>query len=54
VLEPSSELLDLHFGAWVPEAETSVRFDDPQLAISWPLPLLGLSRHALPQPSGPR
>ena len=43
VLEPGSELLYLHSGAWVPEAETGVRWDDPQLAIAWPLPVAGLS-----------
>ena len=43
VLETDSELLYLHSGAWVPEAETGVSFDDPQLAIQWPLPPLGLS-----------
>ncbi|WP_255003121.1 dTDP-4-dehydrorhamnose 3,5-epimerase family protein [Cyanobium sp. HWJ4-Hawea] len=32
VLEASSELLYLHSGAWVPEAETGLRFDDAQLA----------------------
>ena len=50
VLEPGSELLYLHSGAWVPEAETGVRFDDPQLAIPWPLPPRGLSERdqALP------
>ena len=50
VLEAGSELLYLHSGAWVPEAETGVRFDDPQLAIQWPLPPLGLSGrdHGLP------
>lgn len=37
VLEPASELLYLHSGTWVPEAETGLRWDDPQLAISWPL-----------------
>ena len=36
MLEPGSELLYLHSGAWVPEAETGVRWDDPQLAIAWP------------------
>ena len=41
VLEPNSELIYLHSGHWVPEAETGVRFDDPQLAIEchlayWP------------------
>ena len=50
VLEPGSELLYLHSGAWVPEAETGVRFDDPQLAISWPLPPLGLSERDLDLP----
>lgn len=43
VLEPWSELLYLHSGAWEPEAETSVRWDDPQLAITWPLPAAELS-----------
>ena len=47
VLEPGSELLYLHSGAWVPEAETGVRYDDPQLAISWPLLPLGLSERDL-------
>jgi dTDP-4-dehydrorhamnose 3,5-epimerase len=50
VLEPGSELLYLHSGAWVPEAETGVRFDDPQLAISWPLTPLGLSERDLALP----
>ena len=43
VLEPGSELLYLHSGAWVPESESGVRWDDPQLAITWPLPPKGLS-----------
>jgi dTDP-4-dehydrorhamnose 3,5-epimerase len=50
VLELGSELLYLHSGAWVPEAETGVRFNDPQLAISWPLPPLGLSERDLALP----
>lgn len=50
VLEPGSELLYLHSGAWVPSAETGVRFDDPQLAIPWPLPPLGLSERDLALP----
>jgi dTDP-4-dehydrorhamnose 3,5-epimerase len=44
VLEPGSELLYIHSGAWVPEAETGVRWDDPQLAIAWPLPPTELSK----------
>jgi dTDP-4-dehydrorhamnose 3,5-epimerase len=43
VLETGSELLYLHSGAWVPEAETGVRWDDPLLAIPWPLPVAELS-----------
>ena len=50
VLEPGSELLYLHSGAWVPEAETGVRFEEPQLAIRWPLPPLGLSERDLALP----
>ena len=55
VLEPASELLYLHSGAWVPEAETGIRVNDPQLAISWPLPVLGLSERdlSLPQLESP-
>jgi dTDP-4-dehydrorhamnose 3,5-epimerase len=50
VLEARSELLYLHSGAWVPEAETGARFDDPQLAIAWPLPPTGLSDRDLGLP----
>ena len=50
MLEPCSELLYLHSGSWVPEAETGVRFDDPQLAIPWPLPPSGLSERDLALP----
>jgi dTDP-4-dehydrorhamnose 3,5-epimerase len=49
-LEPGSELLYLHSGTWVPEAETGVRFNDPQLAITWPLPPTGLSQRDLALP----
>jgi dTDP-4-dehydrorhamnose 3,5-epimerase len=50
VLEASSELLYLHSGGWVPEAETGVRFDDPQLSIPWPLPVTELSDRDLSLP----
>ena len=43
VLEPGSELLYLHSGDWVPEADSGERWDDPQLAITWPLLPKGLS-----------
>lgn len=50
VLEPSSELLYLHSGTWTPGSETGVRFNDPRLAIHWPLPPTNLSERdqALP------
>lgn len=51
VLEPYSELLYLHSGAWEPKAETGVRFDDVTLAISWPLTPKGLSIRDLALPS---
>ena len=50
VLEPSTELLYIHSGVWVPAAETGIRFDDPQLAINWPLPARGLSERDLALP----
>jgi dTDP-4-dehydrorhamnose 3,5-epimerase len=43
VLETGSELLYLHSGVWVPQAEIGVRWDDPQLAIAWPLATTELS-----------
>lgn len=43
VLEPNSELLYLHSGSWVQEAEIGVRWNDPQLSIPWPLPITDLS-----------
>ena len=50
VLEQCSELFYLHSGDWAPEAETGVRFDDPVLAIPWPLTPLGLSERDLALP----
>ena len=44
VFEPGSELLYLHSGMWVPGAESGVRWDDPQLAITWPLPPKEISK----------
>ena len=43
VFEPGSELLYLHSDVWVPSAETGVRWDDPHLAVAWPLPPTVLS-----------
>ena len=38
VLEPGSEMLYLHTAFYAPDAEVGVRFDDPKLAIGWPMP----------------
>jgi dTDP-4-dehydrorhamnose 3,5-epimerase len=43
VLEPDSELLYLHSGPWVSGGETGVRWNDPTLAIPWPLSVADLS-----------
>jgi dTDP-4-dehydrorhamnose 3,5-epimerase len=43
VLEPDSELLYLHSGIWAPEAEIGVRWDDPQLSITWPVAVCDFS-----------
>ena len=50
VLEPRSELLYLHSREWVPEVETGVRYDDPELAIAWPLRPNDLSARDLALP----
>ncbi|HET7547367.1 MAG TPA: dTDP-4-dehydrorhamnose 3,5-epimerase [Usitatibacter sp.] len=43
VLEPDSELLYLHTAHYAKEAEGGVRFDDPRVAIAWPLAPVDLS-----------
>ena len=42
-LEPNSELLYFHTAFYQPEFESGVMYNDPKLAISWPLPVVGLS-----------
>ncbi|MDB4766936.1 dTDP-4-dehydrorhamnose 3,5-epimerase family protein [bacterium] len=42
-LESSSELLYLHTAFYNAEAEGGVRFDDPAIKISWPLPAADIS-----------
>jgi dTDP-4-dehydrorhamnose 3,5-epimerase len=42
-LKPESELLYLHTAGYSPEAEGGIRFDDPLVAISWPLPVSDIS-----------
>lgn len=43
VLEPESELLYLHTAFYAPEFESGLRFNDPVLDISWPMPLADVS-----------
>ena len=43
VLSPSTELLYLHSGSWIPEADHGVHWRDPQLSIPWPMPPTELS-----------
>ena len=42
-LEKNSELLYLHTESFSPKYEGGVRFDDPDLAIDWPLPVTDIS-----------
>ncbi len=43
VLKPDSELLYLHSESYSPDHEDGLRFDDPRLAIDWPLPARDIS-----------
>ena len=43
VLEPNSDVLYLHTGDWIPEYERGIRWNDPNLSISWPLKPTNLS-----------
>jgi len=43
VLEAPAEVLYLHTAFYTPEAEGGVSWNDPALAISWPLPPVDLS-----------
>ncbi len=51
VLESESELLYLHTAFYQPSSEVGLRYDDPRLAITWPLTVADLSvrdqQHAL-------
>lgn len=44
VLEPGSELLYLHTEFYSPKVEGGVPFNDPRLAIAWPLPVTDISQ----------
>lgn len=43
VLEPESELLYLHTNFYNPEAEGALRYNDPSIGVSWPLPVTDIS-----------
>lgn len=43
VLEAGSELVYLHTAFYTPETEGGVRYDDPAVAIDWPLPVTDVS-----------
>ena len=43
VLSDEAQLLYMHTAAWAPECEGGLRYDDPRLAIDWPLPVTQLS-----------
>lgn len=43
VLQPDTELLYFHSDYYTPAMEGGVRFDDPALAIDWPLPPADIS-----------
>ena len=50
VLLPNSELLYIHSNIWVKDAENGIRFDDPTLAINWPLEPKDISNRDLSLP----
>jgi dTDP-4-dehydrorhamnose 3,5-epimerase len=42
-LSDDVQLLYLHTAPWTPSCEGGLRFDDPRLAINWPLPAIQVS-----------
>lgn len=50
VLEADSELLYLHTAFYEPTSEGAVRYDDPRVNITWPLPITDLSQRDLSHP----
>ena len=42
-LTDDAQLLYFHTTAWQPDCERRLRFDDPRLAIRWPLPVTSMS-----------
>lgn len=50
VLEEHSELLYMHSGDWIKDAESGVRFDDCKLGIKWPVQPRGISERDMNLP----
>jgi len=50
VLEEDAQLLYFHTEYYAPEVEGGLRFDDPRLAIAWPLAPVQLSERDLSHP----
>ena len=50
ILEQDTELLYIHSGTWARDAEMGIRYDDPTLAIEWPLRPTALSNKDLGLP----
>ena len=50
VLEAGSQLIYLHIQSYVPSAEGGVRWNDPALAIPWPLAATDISQRYLSHP----
>ena len=42
-LTDEAQLLYLHTAPWAPDCEAGLRYDDPLLAIAWPLPVAQVS-----------
>ena len=42
-LTDEAQLLYMHTASWTPDCEAGLRYDDPLLAIAWPLPVAQLS-----------
>jgi dTDP-4-dehydrorhamnose 3,5-epimerase len=50
-LTEDAVLLYQHTAAWTPSAEAGLRYDDPALAIAWPLPVSRVSPRDVSHPS---
>ncbi len=49
-IDPDSELLYLHTAPYTPSAEGGLRYDDPRLAITWPVTVTEISERDASHP----